>query len=214
MKIVKKTLSEQIYDSLRMNLIKGVIPLGSKLINQDLQAKFGVSSTPIRDAVNRLHQDGLVVEVTKTGAKVINLDADTFKEVNELLSTLSCAAIKFAMERSDKGEIVNTLKEIVKKQKENIQNEDYYKYDYDFHKVFFEYAKNETFKKLYKSYHPLQELLTYYASDLGYKREDAIKQHEDMIELLSKSDIEGAQKYMNLHLTKATHMHQELLNKQ
>ncbi len=213
MKIVKKTLSEQIYDSLRMNLIKGKIPLGSKLINQELQAKFEVSSTPIRDAVNRLHQDGLVVEVTKTGAKVIDLDADTFKEVNELLSTLSCAAISFAMQRSDKDEIVKTLTDIVIKQKKYVDTDDYFKYDYDFHKAFFEFAKNETFKKLYKSYHPLQELLTYYAVDIGYDKNESIKQHEYIIEALSKSDIESAKKFMNEHLTNANNVHEKLLEK-
>ena len=60
MNIVKKTLSDQIYDVLRKEIIQQNIPLGSKIVNRDLQQQFGVSSSPIRDAINKLYQDGLI----------------------------------------------------------------------------------------------------------------------------------------------------------
>ncbi len=213
MLIVKKTLSEQIYDSLRMDLINRKIPLGSKLINQELQLKFGVSSTPIRDAVNRLHQDGLIVEVTKTGAKVIDLDANTFEEVNELLGTISSAAVKFAFIRGNKEELIQNLKETLENQKLHLLDNEYYNYDYEFHKLFFDYAKNETFKKLYKSYRPLQELLTHYAFDIGYDRGTSIKQHREIINMFEKGDIESAMKIMDEHLTDANKIHRQILER-
>ena len=63
--IIKLTLSEQIYNILKEDILAGTIPLGAKLTNRELQERFQVSSTPIRDAINKLNQDGLIGEVTR-----------------------------------------------------------------------------------------------------------------------------------------------------
>ncbi|MGL4791102.1 MAG: GntR family transcriptional regulator, partial [Anaerotignaceae bacterium] len=72
--MLKKSLSEQIYEQLRMDIIFRKISLGEKLTNNQLQQRFKVSSSPIRDAINKLYFDGLLSEVTRAGAKVIELD--------------------------------------------------------------------------------------------------------------------------------------------
>ena len=76
--LIRKTLSDQIYSQLRKDIIFKKIPLGTKLVNRQLQEEFGVSSSPIRDAINRLQQDGIIVEVNNTGATVISLDYDSY----------------------------------------------------------------------------------------------------------------------------------------
>ena len=74
--IIKLTLSEQIYNILKEDILAGTIPLGAKLTNRELQERFQVSSTPIRDAINKLNQDGLIGEVTKTGAQLIIVESN------------------------------------------------------------------------------------------------------------------------------------------
>ena len=85
----KKTLSEQIYQLLKQDILSQKIGFGEKLINRDLQKKYGVSSTPIRDAINRLYQDGLVEDITKNGARVIAFDLTAAIEINEIITILS-----------------------------------------------------------------------------------------------------------------------------
>lgn len=51
---LKKTLSEQIYEILRNDIVTQAIPCGSKLTLKILQERFHVSSTPIREALTRL----------------------------------------------------------------------------------------------------------------------------------------------------------------
>ena len=55
-----QSLVDQIYDEIKKQIIELIIPLGSKLNVSGLQDKFGVSSTPIREAINRLQKDGIV----------------------------------------------------------------------------------------------------------------------------------------------------------
>ena len=57
MKVVKDLLSEQIYKILKNDIINSKINFGEVLVNKNLQERFEVSSTPIRDAILRLKED-------------------------------------------------------------------------------------------------------------------------------------------------------------
>ncbi|MGI5872737.1 MAG: GntR family transcriptional regulator, partial [Bacillota bacterium] len=97
----KKTLSEQIYELLKQDIMNRKIGFGEKLINRDLQKKYGVSSTPVRDAINRLYQDGLVEDIKRNGARVITFDLTAAIEINEIITILSVGAVELSAEKSD-----------------------------------------------------------------------------------------------------------------
>src|SRR5699024_4238708 len=124
----KKSLSDQIYDILKIEILKSVIPFGSKLVNRTLQERFGVSSSPIRDAINRLHQDGLISSIDKRGATVVDLDFDFFLEVNEILLCIINTGVKLSFEKSDIKEVCAQLKNYIHLQEEYIGTDDYYDY--------------------------------------------------------------------------------------
>ena len=67
MKLMRKSLSDQIYSVLKLEILKQKIPFGSKLVNRNLQERFEVSSSPVRDAINRLYNDGLISSITQSG---------------------------------------------------------------------------------------------------------------------------------------------------
>ena len=60
MALNRSTLSEQIYEILRNDILTQKIPCGEKLTLNTLKERFQVSSTPIRDALTRLEKDGLL----------------------------------------------------------------------------------------------------------------------------------------------------------
>ena len=67
MNLNKSTLSEQIYQILRADILSRRIPLGEKLTLKNLKEQFGVSSTPIREALTRLTEEGLVNHYSNIG---------------------------------------------------------------------------------------------------------------------------------------------------
>jgi DNA-binding GntR family transcriptional regulator len=97
--IQKSSLVDQVYKKLRDDIITLQIPLNSKLNVNELQESLGVSCTPIREAINRLQQEGLVTYENNVGARVLSLDAHDVEEIQQLAMTLHCAAIRLAMER-------------------------------------------------------------------------------------------------------------------
>lgn len=206
MNIVKKTLSDQIYDVLRQEIIKQNIPLGSKIVNRDLQQQFGVSSSPIRDAINKLYQDGLISSIDQTGAQVIDIDYEFFLEVNEILLYIVNTGIKLAYEKNeDLTKIYDRLCELIEMQREAIGTENYYNVDYDFHKLLVTYSYNSRLIKLFKQYNSLHEILVRYSSKIidVEEQKQKVDDHEKIAGAFVQGDIDTALENNEKHYKKA-----------
>ena len=212
MTIIKKSLSDQIYDELKMEIITKKIMFGSKIINRNLQERFKVSSSPIRDAINRLYADGLIQSIDNTGALVVNFDVDFYVEVNEILLGITDTGIKLAFQKSDHKEIADILKEYISLQKKNMETEKYLEYDYEFHKVFINFSKNSRLKKLYKQFNVLHEVLLrgYYEKEVFQMQEYSIKIHEKMAEAFLENDLIKCLELNEKHYKKAEELFQEM----
>lgn len=109
--IKKRSLVDQVYDRLRSDIISLRLPLGSRVNVNELQDSLGVSCTPIREAINRLQQEGLIVYENNVGARVLTLDAKDVEEITQLATTLHCAAARLAMDRTDHQVLAQQLSE-------------------------------------------------------------------------------------------------------
>lgn len=100
----KSTLSEQIYQILRNDILTQKIPCGEKLTLKLLQERFQVSSTPIREALTRLTQDQLVSYYSNVGIRVISFTADDLQEIYTFMGDLDGLAdpLCFCLSRSGK----------------------------------------------------------------------------------------------------------------
>ncbi len=109
MGIDKRSLVDMIYTQLRQDIVTLRYPLGAKLSVSALQRELGVSCTPIREAVNRLQQEGLVRYENNIGAHVLTLSRHDVVEIQQLAMTLHAAAIRLAMEQGDRSAILSGL---------------------------------------------------------------------------------------------------------
>ena len=92
---------EKAYAAIRDGIMGGTYPGGAHLKAEDLAVAIGVSRTPVREALRRLHSEGLVDFVANRGAYVLNFDTSDVKEVFELRMVLeSFGAEKAATERT------------------------------------------------------------------------------------------------------------------
>jgi len=76
-----KSLQGRIYAQIREDLISGKYTGGTFLVEQDLCTQFGVSRTPVREALIRLSQDGYIEMIPNRGAFVPQI---TMKDIQEL----------------------------------------------------------------------------------------------------------------------------------
>lgn len=143
--LVKLTLADQIYTILRDDIINQEIKGGEKLTLSALQQRFDISSTPIRDAISRLSQEGLVEQVTNVGAKVIDLSIDDVREIYDFCRILDAAAFKLALESPEVDEFSDKLSQSIEQQKTALESGDlgeFRDHSDQFHDIFFQFAKN------------------------------------------------------------------------
>lgn len=198
--INKETFSDQIYESLKQDILCRRIGFGEKLTNRDLQKRYGVSSTPVRDAINRLYLDGFIEEITNAGAKVINFDMQFALEINDIITSLAVNAVGLSRKRSDPNVVIEALEKQIELQQKNADNSDYYIHNNEFHLTFFRFSNNQRLFKLYEQYNILQEILVRYTYGVDSAGKiNSIAQHQKILAAYKEDNIVLAQQYMAEH---------------
>ena len=98
-------LGERVYDALRERIATCELAPGSPLPVVELARQFGVSLTPVRDALNRLAAEGLVEDVARKGYFVARLDREEIADLLEARRMIELAAAEQGIDRLDKAQI-------------------------------------------------------------------------------------------------------------
>jgi len=75
------TLASDVYGRLRHDILSGILPPGEKLRAEYLRERYSVGNSPIREALNRLSSDGLVVREDQKGFHVANVSRSELEEL-------------------------------------------------------------------------------------------------------------------------------------
>lgn len=92
------SLRVQLADRLRQDILTGVYAPGQRLIERELVDRFGISSIPVREALQELEAQGLVVKRPNVGCSVINLTRDEVRQIIRLLLVLQPEVMGWAAE--------------------------------------------------------------------------------------------------------------------
>ena len=187
--IVRKSLCDQIYEQLKSDIIHQNIAFGEKLVNREFQRKFNVSSTPIRDAINRLYQDGLVESITNSGARVVSLEPDFVIDVSNLLSILSRGAVDQIVRTRRLDDLVRRLDPIMARYDTVRSLDDYVQLDKEFHQSFFDCCGNQQLASVFEHYSVWMEILVRMAFFGRDDQAERIQQHERILKNAQSGDV-------------------------
>ena len=93
---VHRQLKDTVYQQLRDDIISGALPPGAVLREAELAPRFGVSKTPLRDALVRLQKDGFVTIPPYRSAVVVGYSRTDLREIYELRELLEGACARQA----------------------------------------------------------------------------------------------------------------------
>jgi DNA-binding GntR family transcriptional regulator len=97
------TLSTDVYLQLRADLLSGRLAPGEKLPADALRQRFGVASSPIREALNRLVSEGFVSLADQKGFRVAPVSEQELRELVEARCWIDGTALREAIGRHDAG---------------------------------------------------------------------------------------------------------------
>jgi DNA-binding GntR family transcriptional regulator len=98
-------LAGTVYEALRRDILEREFVPGEPLTEQELSRRYGVSRTPVREALAKLERDRLVRVVPKKGAFVRSISHDDVRELYQIREALEALAMRLAAPRFERGEL-------------------------------------------------------------------------------------------------------------
>jgi DNA-binding GntR family transcriptional regulator len=112
------------YQSLRDAILRCDLRPGQKLVIDDLARRLNVSIIPVREAIQLLQSEGLVVTVPHAGATVAPVSRESVLDVFTMLEALETVASRLVAERGDIGEL-DALDAMVREMDDAVESKDY-----------------------------------------------------------------------------------------
>jgi len=196
----KESLKMQAYNLIKHKIVTCEYAPNS-LINEDiLRSEVGVSRTPVRDALSRLEQEGLITILPKKGIKVSGLSISDINMIFEVRMLLEPYALRNYAHVLPEDAFMSFYNELLCQQ-EKQGSSDYYDFDDRLHKIIVGAIPNRFLLGTYDSIHT-QNLR--YRIMTGQVNDDRIAEtaaeHMDLLKACLRRDWEAAAESMSRHL--------------
>lgn len=197
--------SKKIYNMIIKEIVTGKFFPGQRLIERELIEKYGMSKTPIREALYKLEENGVVTYELNKGFSIVKVSRCDVEEIYELREVLEGLAVKKVA-----GKLDLTLtqdEDIIKNFKlseECLKNNDIQKYsilDMEFHNLLADMSGNGRLKSmLNKLYYQARLLLSTSLFLPGRGISISFNEHKDIAKAISNKDIINAEKKAQAHI--------------
>ncbi|GLT11338.1 transcriptional regulator [Sulfitobacter porphyrae] len=186
----RKSLHEELIDAIREQIVDGRLTPGTKVPEKDLCAQYGVSRTPLREALKVLATDGLLTLEANRGAWVSKITQEDLDEVFPVMGALEALSGELACKHITDAEIrkVRTLhNEMVKYyQKRDLAN--YFAVNQRIHEAILAAARNDTLSSQYRSLATRVRRARYVANMTEERWAQATDEHEQIMQCLEARD--------------------------
>jgi DNA-binding GntR family transcriptional regulator len=197
-----RPLREIVYEELKMQILKGQIVPGTRMMEVEMAEEMGVSRTPIREAIRKLEKEGLVTIEPRKGAYASQISTKDMVDILEVRQNMEGLAAYYAAMRMN-DEQKKKLAEISEAyNKAVIENNtpDMIKYDTAFHHLIVEGSGN---KMLVHMIEQLQELVLrfrYLYYDDFKRAEKMPREHKVIYDAIFTGDTEKARRAADVHI--------------
>jgi len=194
MVIVSKTKNVAVYNKLRQNIIKGKLKPGQKVVMAELAKAFGLSETPVREAIRRLESEGYIDFTPHMGAIVTKIDEGELVEIYLIRIALEELATRLASPHITEKDIDFLNKK--NREMEIAIQQGRYEILAGINKLFhLRIYKAAPFPRLYKMICDLWDTFERWPSVFAYVPERAaasVEEHKKIIQALRAGDMEQA----------------------
>jgi GntR family transcriptional regulator, rspAB operon transcriptional repressor len=198
-----RNASAQVFDHLRELIISLELKPGVQLQRDALAAYFDLSSTPIRDALTRLGEEGLVDIVPKQTTTVRAIDVGSARQAHLLRLALELEIVHLLAQAPSRP-IVTTLENLVSQQTLALAHRDFAAFleaDQAFHRQMFLAAQAETLWHWMRRQSGQLDRLRRLHLPIKDKAANALADHASIVASIAEGDPKGAQRNMRKHLS-------------
>jgi DNA-binding GntR family transcriptional regulator len=196
----RRTAYEAIVATLREAILSGALPPGTRLIQADIATQFGVSNTPVREALRQLTAEDLVRFDSFHGAEVRTPELDEIREVYELSTVLAPLAVRRAVERIDDDELAR-LRELHESMRRVSDVSEWTQLNREFHDTIDEAAGSARLLRMLSGLRDARMLQVIMAIDAaGPTIDQSNLEHGELLEAIERRDAPRASQINLAHV--------------
>ncbi|MFL5959990.1 MAG: GntR family transcriptional regulator [Gaiellaceae bacterium] len=216
----RRALVDKLASQLHARVLSGELPSGTRLRQEALAEEFGVSRTPVREALRKLQAGGLVELQPNRGAVVRGLSPREIRDAYEVRAALEALAAGLAAERINRDQLQRlnrvqdefrtALEKTVARRRggREVGEREVRRWgtaNDDFHQTIHEASGNDvlagTLAQLHRNFP--RDLSRLVVSESTAMLEANVREHEEILEALSRHDATAAYELMQRHVDRA-----------
>lgn len=203
------TAADQAYDYVIASLTSGSMQPGMRVREIELAETIGISRTPVREALNRLVNEGLVSNDPRRGLIITELDQSMVGELYEVRRVLESTAAGLAARHATDVEI-SVLRTLMERDLQATSATEIAHNNKMFHQVLYKCGHNRYLLKTLQALQNSMLLLGASTLENHDRADEARKEHEQIVEALEARDPVKAAQVASDHIS---HAYKERLNK-
>jgi DNA-binding GntR family transcriptional regulator len=211
--IPRRSLHDELASQLRDMLVRGELKAGDKIPEQALCTRFGVSRTPLREALKVLANEGLLILAPNRGASVAQISPDEVDELFPIMGMMEALAGEIACARATQDDIA-AIQAMHDEMVAHYRAGDavaYLRLNRRIHEAFFVIAGNRALSQLYQTLLVRIHAVRFIAQKSSKRWREAVEDHELMMAALKVRDGVRLANVLRQHLRhKAEMVHESL----
>lgn len=199
------SLEESVFLTLEEEILSGQLSRGETLTETSISSRLGVSRTPLRGALHRLAEEGLIEIIPNRGAVVIGIGEEDLIDIYKIRMRLEGLASAEAARRISDDD--------VKRLRENVELAEFYmskknsehleELDSEFHNIIYKASGN---RLLYKTLSELHRNIQFYRKrSLAVEKrlEKSTAEHREILSAIERGDSDAADRLTYAHIEAA-----------
>jgi DNA-binding GntR family transcriptional regulator len=202
--------AELIADQLREQIIQGIFRPGEQINASILAIQLNTSRSPVREAVQRLCQEGILISRRNHGVFVLEISTQDSREIYTVREAIETSAVDALLKGSPKNirDTCQALKSILRNMTKQVALNDWQyiaQLDMQFHTTIVAAAGNSRMTRIYETL-AVESTMCILNLEISYPQARAlIEEHQNIFNLLEAGNREELQKALKHHMQKAVH---------
>ena len=201
------SLVDDAYEQIRRRILDNLWPPGHRALEQEVALALGMSRTPVREALMRLQNEGLVEVIPRHGVRVLPVSPNDMSEIYQILTALECMAAELLARRKPKAKELEPLVAATQAMDKALKADDLDAWaaaDERFHAHLVELAGNRQLQATVLNYWDRAHRARMFTLRLRPKPVNSTKEHMQMVERLRAGDSVGAADVTRAHRERAS----------
>jgi DNA-binding GntR family transcriptional regulator len=193
----------QVFERLREAIVSLELAPGTVLSRNELAEQFGLSQTPIRDALIRLGEEGLVDIFPQHATVVSRINITSAKQAHFLRRSIELEVVRTLAESADPATVAR-LRALIERQEQAMAAEDYAAFsaaDQGFHREMYEAAGVGELWDLVRRLSGHVDRLRRLHLPVAGKMQAVVRDHRRIVDAVAKGDADAALQRLRQHLS-------------